>query len=388
MRSIIIKYSALALALATGLSSCTKDFTERNTNPATYSQSNFDPNYILTTAQLNYTGSQDFSYETWRGNLIYCATMMQGLSTVVGYWAGDKYLLNEGYTAAYWDKAYPDQVKGVVDLVEFTKDKPQYKNLYQIARIMKAMILERVTDLYGDVPYFSAGQGYYSNELFPVYDKQQEIYSDLLKEVEEATNALDVAGDKPAGDAIYGGNIGKWQMFGNSLLLRMAMRLTKIDPVTAQAYATKVLGKTLTSNADNAFLKHDATGGRTTINRNSQVLIGDGGQEHYYVKWSQTFIDFLKTSDDPRLGKVAVTNLYLSDASKDQNAGFNATPAAQKGMPNGKDLSGIPGRTIGSDPTFTTFPDYSSPHPGMIKRDGVTFILTYAQTELLLADAA
>ena len=156
----------------------------------------------------------------------------------------------------------------------------------------------------------------------------------------------------------------------------------------AQSYVTKVQGKTFTGDADNAFVKHDAKGGRPTINRNSQVLSGGGGQEHFYVKWSKTFIDFLKSTNDPRLEKVAVTQLYLSDASKTQNGTGNSDPAVQKGMPNGKDLSGVAGRTIGSDPTFTTFPDYSSPNPNMIKGDGPTFILTYAETELLLADAA
>ncbi|HVG41087.1 MAG TPA: SusD/RagB family nutrient-binding outer membrane lipoprotein [Chitinophagaceae bacterium] len=388
MKPTIVKIGIVLFCATLVFESCTKKFDEINTNPATYSQTNFDPNYLLTTSQLTYTGSTDFSYETWRSNLIYASTMMQGLSTVVSYWAGDKYLLNEGYTASYWQVAYPEQVKPIVDLVEFTRDKAQYKNTHQISRIMKAMIMQRITDIYGDVPYFSAGKGYYSGEFFPKYDKQQDIYSDLLKEVEEATNALDVAAEKPAGDVYYNGNIEQWKKFGNSLLLRMAMRLTKVDPTTAQAYVTKVQGKTFASNADNALVKHDATGSRTTINRNSQVLLGDGGQEHFYVKWSKTFIDFLKATNDPRLEKVAVTKLYLSDASKVQNTAYSTDPAMQKGMPNGKDLSGIAGRTIGSDPTFTTFPDYSSPSPQMIKRDGPTFILTYAETELLLADAA
>lgn len=387
MKLKIFKFS-LPLAVLMLLAGCTKNFDKINTNPAAYGQTNFDPNFLLTSAQLTYTGSTDFSYETWRANLIYASTMIQGLSTVVGYWAGDKYLLNEGYTAAYWQVAYPEQVKPVVDLVQFAKEKPAHKNLYQIGRIMKALILERISDLYGDVPYFNAGMGYYTNEFFPEYDKQQDIYADLLKEVDEAVAALDDNGDKPAGDIFYNGDIGKWRRFGYSLLLRMAMRLTKTDANTAKSYAEKTIGKTMTSNDDNALVKHDLAGGRATVNRNSQVLVGDGGQEHYYVKWSKTFIDYLKSNNDPRLGKVAVTQLYLSDISKDQNGTGNNNPAVQKGMPNGKDLSGIPAQTIGNDPSFTTFPDYSSPSSYMIKKDGPTFILTYGETELLLADAA
>jgi hypothetical protein len=392
MKHSLIKYTGLLSLVGLLSTGCTKKFVNINTNPASYNQQNFDPNYLLTAAELAYTGSSDFAYDTWRSNLIYASTMMQGLSTVISYWAGDKYMLNSGYTAAYWgfpsDGAYPEQIKPIVDIVQSTATKPQYKNLHQIGRILRALMLERVTDLYGNAPYFNAGMGYYNGVFFPKYDTQDSIYADLLKEVDAATTALDPAGDAPAGDVIYKGDIAKWKKFGNTLLLRIAMRLVKVDPATAQTYAAKVVGKTMASNADNAFVLGDATGGRATQNRNSQILLGDGGQENFYTRWSKTFIDLLKATNDPRLGKVAVTNLYVTDASKAQNPGANANPATQKGMPNGKDLSGIAGQDISGDPSFTKFTDYSSPSPAMIKRDGPTFILTYAESELLLADAA
>ncbi len=388
MKSISPKYTVLAGAALLLASGCTKSFDEINTNPTTYSQSSFNPNYVLTQTQLTYTGSTDFAFETWRGNLIYCSTMMQGLATVISYWAGDKYLLNEGYTAAYWERSYSEQVKPVTDLVASTDGKPEYKNLHQVARIMRALVMERITDLYGDVPYTEAGQGYYQGIITPKYDTQQAIYTDLLKEVDEATAALDPAADKPPGDVYYRGNIAQWQRLGNSLMLRMAMRLVKVDPDKAKLYATKAQGKTMQSDADNAYVLFDVAGGRATQNRNSQVLLGDGGQEHYYVKWSKTFIDYLKTNNDPRLSKVAVTQLYLKDDSKVQNLGYVSTAAVQKGLPNGYDLSGRAGIDVKFAPGYTSFPDYSSPNPNMIKRTGPAFILTYAESELLLAEAA
>ncbi|RZK92272.1 MAG: SusD/RagB family nutrient-binding outer membrane lipoprotein, partial [Hymenobacter sp.] len=299
MKNLFTKTATLATAALLLASGCTDRFTEINTNPTTYSQTNFDPNYVLTQAQLTYTGSTDFAYETWRGNLIYCATLMQGMSSVISYWAGDKYLLNEGYTAAYWERAYSEQVKPVVDLVAFTDGKDQYKNLHQIARIMRALVMERITDLYGDAPYSQAGQGYYQGIITPVYDPQMAIYADLIKEVTEASAALDPNGDIASGDVYYKGNIAQWQRFSNTLLLRLGMRLSKVDPARAQAIATQVQGKTMTSDADNAIVLFDVAGGRATQNRNSQVLLGDGGQEHYYVKWSQRFISYLKDNNDP-----------------------------------------------------------------------------------------
>lgn len=392
MNRSFIKYAGLFSLIVIMGAGCTKKFDSINTNPASYNQGNFDPNFMLTSAELGYTGSADFAYDTWRANLIYCSTMIQGLSSVMGYWDGDKYLLNTDYTAAYWgfsaDGAYPEQVKPIVDIVESTAGKTQYKNLHQIARIFRAMVMERITDLYGDIPYFNAGMGYYNGDFFPKYDSQDSIYTDLLSEVSDAVAQLDSTADQPSGDVIYQGNTAKWQRFGNTLLLRIAMRLVKIDPATAQTWVQKLVGKTMTGNADNAFVLGDATGGRATQNRNSQILLGDGGQENFYVRWSQTFINMLKTNNDPRLPAVAVTDLYVNDQTKTQNPGADYYPADQKGMPNGKDLSGIPGQTIGSDPSFTSFTDYSSPTPYLIKRNGPTFFLTYGESELLWADAA
>lgn len=393
MKNKSIKNTALLSVVMLLLVGCTKNFDEINTNPASYNQSNFNPNLVLTSAQIGYTGSADFSYDTWRANLIYCSTMIQGFSTVISYWGGDKYRLTPSYTAAYWgfqgDGAYYEQVRPIVDVIQSTTGKPQYKNLHEVARIMRALIMQRITDLYGDVPYFDSGLGYYNNNFFPKYDKQQDIYIDMLKEVEDAVNKLDPTADKITGDVTgYNGNIDQWKRFGNTLILRLAMRLSKADPATAQAYVQKVIGKTMLNNADNAYITADASGGIATMNRNSLVLLGDGGQECYYVKWSKTLIDWMKANNDLRLGKMTVTQLYLNQSSTVQNATPNYNPAVQKGMPNGKDLSGIAGRDIATDPTYTSMPDYSSPSPGMIKRNAPTFILTYAESELLLADAA
>lgn len=377
MKNTFTRLAAVCLVTLALSSGCTKKFDQLNTDPTAYNPTNFEPNYLLTTAQLAYTGSFDFSYETWRGNLIYSSTLMQQLSTVIGYWAGDKYLLNQDYTAAYWQVAYPEQVKPIADLVKLTEGKAQHKNLHQIGRIMKAMILQRITDLYGDVPYKTAGLGYYSGVYFPVYDKQEEIYADILNEIEDAAGKLDVAADKPAGDAFYGGQpdqIEKWKRFAYTLLLRAGMRLSKADPAKAQAIVAKVIGKTMQSNADNAFLRHDETGGRPTVNRNFQVLLGQ--PEADYVKWSKKLIDFLQANNDPRLPVIA----QLSNGDR--------TAANQKGMPNGYDLSGIAGRDISSAPGYTGVGNYSRPSSYFTQLDAPTFVLTYAQSELLLADAA
>ncbi len=73
---------------------------------------------------------------------------------------------------------------------------------------------------------------------------------------------------------------------GNGLLIRFFKSGYALIKrwTTAQATVAKCIGKTMQGNGDNAFLKHDPTGGRPTVNRNFQVLLGQ--PEADYVKWS------------------------------------------------------------------------------------------------------
>lgn len=387
--------STLAIACLVTVTSCTKDFDKINTNPVTNISDKFNPNFVLSSAQLNYTGSLDLAYDSFRSNFSLAGPIVQALANCTQEWRGDKYLIFEEHTAAYWGTgsvgSYIEQIRNIVDVIENTRGKEQYKNVHQIARIWRVVAFARLTDLYGDVPFSEAGLGYYQKIYLPKYDKQQDIYNAMLKELDEASSALQSGGDIVSGDIVYRGDISKWKKFANSFMLRLAMRLVKVDEAKAKEYAQKAVTNTFASNEDNAFIKHDILGARITQNRNGQVLFGTvGSQDYYYGKWSKTFIDFLKKSNDPRLGKIAVTKIYTNLLNKNQNANYVTDPAVQKGMPNGKQLDAANGDAfdIRKDPSFTDYPDYSSPNPNMFKLDGITFILSYGQTELLRAEAA
>ena len=288
------------------------------------------------------------------------------------YFFGDKYLFSPGGWGAFFDHAYTYQVKNAVDLYTTTIGKTQYRNLHQIARIMKALVFERITDVYGDVPYFDAGQGYHKSIYFPVYDKQQDIYTDLLKEVSQAVDSLDETADKPVGDLFYstaGDQIGEWKKFGSTLLLRMAMRLTKVDPTTAKAYVTKLQGQTMTSNDDNAIVQH-GTLDPLTINRIYRGIGEDGGIQ-FSGQLSKAFVDSLKNRNDPRLPVYAfiyADTVNVIDPSSPIDG--SSDPAAQNGLPNGYDL----GPTVNGIQNYKPNPgspgylgsifDYSRPSPG------------------------
>ena len=110
-----------------------------------------------------------------------------------------------------------------------------------VALIMRSWIGHILTDTYGDVPYSQAGQIALQGDKFEYttpYDKQRDIYIDLLRSLEEANACFAKAQEmKDAGalsstdfnalcDFMYNGNVDKWRRFGNSLYLRLLMRVS------------------------------------------------------------------------------------------------------------------------------------------------------------------
>jgi hypothetical protein len=376
----------IAGALAMGSTSCDKNFESINIDPTKLSPANMNYNYLFTAAEMYTSGNTDANaYEDWRNNLIYASCMIQHLSSATGYWAGDKYTLNASYNSAYWDMNYTNGIKDIVEVVENTKDKADMSNIYNIARIFKVFQFQRLTDMYGDIPYSEASMGYFNGITSPKYDMQKDIYADMLNELQDAAGKLDANAANTLGsaDVVYGGDVTKWKKFAYSEMLRLAMRMSKVDPASSQQWAkTAVAGGVFTSNDDNALLKHDATPGIPVINGTGYVL---DGLDPDASRVSKTLIDMLQSTHDPRLPYIATVS---EDPSNTEDKG-DTTTSIQLGMPNGYDLNGS-ATDISHAPYYPGSRDkYSIVNRYTFARiNAPTFFLTYAETALLMAEAA
>ena len=129
--------------------------------------------------------------------------MVQHMAALCGYWTGDKYTYNSGYSSSLFDRAYTEQVKDVQDLIAtLEKGEVGDQTMLGMARIWRVVIFHRLTDLYGDIPYSEAGKGFLEGIDFPKYDAQQNIYNDMLQELEQASSQLGSGGFGGA-DLIY-----------------------------------------------------------------------------------------------------------------------------------------------------------------------------------------
>ena len=130
---------AAALCLSLLIASCDSGFEEMNVNPTQASQ--VDPNFKLTNIQLRISGER---YENWRTNLIYSSVMIQHFATLPGYWAGDKYGYIGSYSAAMWDRYYPNIAKNIEDLLLQTAEDPEMANLHHITQIVRVIMYHRL----------------------------------------------------------------------------------------------------------------------------------------------------------------------------------------------------------------------------------------------------
>ena len=404
-----MKKSLINICFAAGLlvTGCTKNFDAINTNPTQASASNFDANLLLPSGELRYVSA----VSGYSGPILFQSMWVQTFASAIypGYYSnGDKYVYGGSYLsyqASTWNNAY--QAAGYLrEIQNLTKTNADLNNLRGVSVIAEVLNIEAITDVYGDCPYSQSLQAK-TGISQPMYDKQQDIYNSMLSKLDSIIPTLDPSKARPSNDVFsYKGDITKWKKFGYSLMLRMAMRLTKVDPATAKKYAEKAYaGGVFASNDDNAFVVFDNPHGFNNANSSALVVAEDFSE----VKWGKVLIDYLKSTNDPRLGVIAeVPKNGVKNAANESLPGDN-TPAIQRGMPNGYDQNG--GATdISKEPNYPgaspADPSISGDQPnptGRYSRPATSlyldligkqplntpsFVLTYAQTEFLLAEAA
>lgn len=282
----------------------------------------------------------------------------------------------------HWNGGY-NRLRELKNVLDVTRDEPTQQNLYNVARIMRAYTIMRITDTYGNVPYSEASRAL-EGIVFPAYDSQESIYKGpegILEELKNATAALNPAAPMP-NELLYAGNVARWQRFGNSLLLRAAMRLSKVEPNTAQQYVQAAInnpGGLMLSNADNAIIRHTndyRNGIGNTMNSN----------EGYNEYLPDTFVNFLRETEDPRLGAIAARWPNATGGANQTRAARVIDPDQQIGIPMGYDNNSIgsimPSLGVPSIYAFSKTDNFRM-HDVLAPN----YLITYSQTLLLLAEA-
>nr|WP_294906239.1 SusD/RagB family nutrient-binding outer membrane lipoprotein [uncultured Lacibacter sp.] len=130
-----------------------------------------------------------------------------------------------------------------------SKGSPHYA---AIGRILFVTNLQLATDTYGDLPLSEAFKA--PDILQPSYDKQQDIYTFMLAELDKAIAEIALANPatyKPAtDDLIYAGVMSKWREAAYFLKARIYIHQTKKGAVAAANNAITALTNGIGSNAN------------------------------------------------------------------------------------------------------------------------------------------
>lgn len=359
-----MKKLIILLILVFAIGSCDDGFDELNVNPTKPTQ--LDPSTKLTYIQLFTGGSNYIAYLFW--DVIH---LMQNIQHLNNTSYGTGFLYKENNTHWFFEEQFKTTVKNIADLEAQLEgsDEPTAATDLAIARIQKVLIFSRITDVYGDIPYSEAGKGFLEGIRFPKYDKQSDIYADMLSTLESAAATLSSGGASSYGsaDLLYGGDVVKWGKFANSLMLRLAMRLVKIDNAGAQAWATKAIsGGVMTSNEDIAYIKYEnsSNDGGPNVNPLTKCFTSRAPTQ---VKISKTFMDFMKDRNDPRVSVLCST--------VDGNTDF--------ALQFGQDINDFTRGNANSKPNINIFGG-----SGTVIYDAPFFFQTYAEVEFMLAEAA
>ncbi len=302
-----IKYIFIAtLGLSFMVSSCKKNFEEINTNPNTLEK--VLPRSLLAPAltsvvTANMSRSQRVNNELMQVTVNMGDTEGKIFRYEVRTSEAD-YLWNEWYT----------QLTNFKDIYQGGEEtlNPSYQ---AVSLICQAWIYSMLTDTYGDVPFSESNKAKEGN-FTPKFDQQKEIYDEIFQMLENANTMLKAANAPAnaiasASDPVFAGSREKWRKFGNSLFLRLLMRVSaKPDlPVIEkikQIVDTKpgdypIMG----SNDDSAILRW--TGSAPYVSPFATWRDGDW----YGPKLSSFFVDNLNERSDPRIQKWA--SLYQGD---------------------------------------------------------------------------
>lgn len=288
------KYFLTIIALAT-LWSCQTDERYENLNRDPKNPTQVKADFLFTAA----TNSLSDQMTSANVNTNIFRFLAQYLTTTT-YLEEPNYALNQrNIPQNHWSELYRDVIFDLQDAKLVVEEDTELTEAGRSARLGQIEVLEVyawsvLVDTFGDVPYSQA----INAEEFPspVYDDAATIYADLISRLNAVGADLGAGQGFSGADILYNGNMGNWDKFANSLQLRLAMRLSDVNPALSKSTAEAAIAAgVFESNADNAELVYQNNPPRTNP---LWVDLVQSGRADYLP--AATIVDAMNDLEDPR----------------------------------------------------------------------------------------
>jgi hypothetical protein len=230
------------IVLAGLLSACTKNFTQKNT----------DPNQFLTVSPEATVESVVRSLNNQLAT--YNTTKYWDISNQVI--VGTRYDVTD---AGLWQTMYVNVLENLKQVEANYGRDTSYNNRVQIARILECYAYSILTGNYGPIPITQANN---PNNLSSVlFGTEDSAYNYILTNLKDATSKIRLTGDKLSYDVVYpGGTITNWIKFANTLRLKIALRCMRNLGATAISHIQDVMSNeanTINSEAESAKMAYE-----------------------------------------------------------------------------------------------------------------------------------
>lgn len=202
------------------------------------------------------------------------------------------YQYGDGWSGVRWAHFYNDrssEYRNLLRSFKFNGNAEKYKNAFYITRIYYAFLALANTDTYGAMPFKEYVQARIPETNNVKYDTQEEVYDAMFRMLEQAVDSINPNDNAQwnAGqdDICYFGDANKWLRFANTLRLRLALRISNVDPERAKKEGEAALNNPyglMESNADNM----------QTVPKHAPVALGgldEGGSENVLAMCSVAY---------------------------------------------------------------------------------------------------
>ena len=298
--NIFRKSILAALAVAATLTSCKPgDFGDINLSPNSPSTPYTD--MLFTYACFSQRGfitstSYDLWQVSWAGYMAESVNNQFGDLKTTFYFATRDYYYTPMKNLTTIIKMNTDEeTKDAVNVRQFGSN----NNQIAASLTLRAWYMMHLTDILGPLPWSEAWKADSDEIWFPKFDSQQEIYTALFNDLEQAYGLFDESSSLTKNDIMYNGDISRWKKFNASLRMDMALRISDVDPGTAKTRFTTAYNQGgLTAAADGYHYKHDNTATYAYL-----YYIGNLNYGQRDLQWgpNKYIVDAMKEYKDPRM---------------------------------------------------------------------------------------
>lgn len=370
MKRIIYKISCIVAMCSILLTSCTKNFQEINTDP------NNTP-YALPQQLLAPALVGVMSYNQLR-NRNFNNELMQ---ITVDVSDAEGKVFRYDYRSTWSDYLYNGwyaELTNFKDIYKMASQELTYNKSYMgISLICQAWVYSLLTDTYGDVPFSESNLAKDEGIIEPAFNRQKDIYTGIFKMLEDANILLSAnTAIVSSSDPVYYGDITKWRKFGNSLYLRLLLRLSGKAEVADTCIAKiKEIAETntgsypiISNNDESAILRWTGVGPYVS------PLMSVREQDFRAPAIASFFIKHLADWNDPRIDIPTYGTNNINRWCIAPSSGVYA------GVPSGY--------APGENPVKKSY-FYSTSSARTLMNDPLTgMILNYAEVNFILAEAA